>query len=80
MKNRWTSQNKVLKRLTALALAAVIAVACAVFADQAGTGTAIRAQANARVVDGGTWVPTGAVEGTFFYITADGAVQKDCQQ
>ena len=78
MKKWLTSHNRVLRKLIALALAGVIAAAVTVLADGAGADTAIKAQANARVVDGGTWVPTGAVEGTFFYITADGAVQKDC--
>ena len=78
MKKWLTSHNRVLRKLIALALAGVIAAAVTMLADGAGADTAIKAQANARVVDGGTWVPTGAVEGTFFYITADGAVQKDC--
>ena len=54
MKKWLTSRSKVLRRLVALGLACVMAAAVTVLADGAGADTAIKAQANARVVDGGT--------------------------
>lgn len=74
-----TSDKGSRKLRRALKAAAALMLSCALLLEPAGMlagpGTV---HAEGRTVEGGSWVPVGTVDNAWFYITPDGAVQKDC--